>query len=272
MLGASYPADAPQTGDPTAVSSSAATVAGVVTPQGARATAFFEFGPTTAYGSRTAPMDVVGDGPPRRISADLTDLPAGTTIHYRLVTSTDLIQEVGADTALVTADAPPPSPAQDPPPVPPSPPMPPVLGPPPASPPAPLPAATARARLPLRVQIGNGAVRVQIAVDAAADITPHGTLTGKVKGRTLTLRLGTAHAHYAHGGDKTLTIKLSAQAGARSEAGAPRGSPWSPTRRRRAAGPPRAGSPASAADGERGSGAGRHGCRQGLRCRVRAPV
>ena len=139
-------------------------------------------------------MDVVGDGPPRRISADLTDLPAGTTIHYRLVTSTDLIQEVGADTALVTAVRPlhrprktrrrcrPRADASR------------------ARPAAGVtagasPAATARARLPLRVQIGNGAVRVQIAVDAAADITPHGTLTGKVKGRTLTLRLGTAHAH-----------------------------------------------------------------------------
>jgi hypothetical protein len=62
------------------------------------------------------------------------------------------------------------------------------------------------------VQVGNGAVRVQIAVDAAADVTLHGTLTGKVKGRKLTLRLGTARAHYAHGGGKTLTLKLSARA------------------------------------------------------------
>jgi hypothetical protein len=214
LRGASYPADAPQTGDPTAVSSSAATVAGVVTPQGARASAFFQYGPTTAYGSHSAPVGVVTDGSPILISADLTDLPAGTTIHYRLVTSNDLIHEVGNDATLVTAGAPPPSPAQDPPPVPPAPPIPPVKEPPPASPPAPAthPAPAALARLPLRVQVGNGAVRVQIAVDAAADITLHGTLTGKVKGRKLTLRLGTARAHYAHGGGKTLTLKLSARA------------------------------------------------------------
>jgi hypothetical protein len=209
LRGAGYPPAASQTGDPTAVSGSAATVAGVVTPQGARATAFFEYGPTAAYGSHTEPVDVVSDGPPVLISGDLTGLPAGTTIHYRLVTTNDLIRDVGADATFATAAAPPPVPAQDTPPA--SPPAPATDPPDSAKPGAPR-APAARARLPLRAQVGNGAVRVRIVLDAAADITLHATLTGKLKRRKHTLTLGTARAHYAHAGARTLTIKLSARA------------------------------------------------------------
>jgi hypothetical protein len=193
-----------------------------VTPQGARTRAVFEYGTTTAYGSQTAPVDVVSDGPAVLISEDLTDLAAGTTIHYRLVTTNDLIREAGEDATFVTAAAPPPPPAQDPPP---APPMPPVQGAPPQpSPPAPSPSpspspqpvaptvAAALARLPLRVHVGNGVARVRIAVDAAADITVHGTLTGDFNGRKHTLPLGTVRAHYAHRGARTLTIKLNARA------------------------------------------------------------
>jgi len=207
LRGASYPVGAPQTADATAVSDSAATVAGVVTPQGARATAFFEYGPTTAYGSRTPATDVVSDSPPILVSERLTGLPPGTTIHYRVVTGNDLIGGAGGDATFVTAAAPEPSPAPDPPPPPATPPAP--DPPPTAGPPR---AAAPEVRLASRVHVGGHRVRVRIAVDTAADVTLRGTLTGRTRGRRRTLALAIARAHYPHAGRRTLTLKLSARA------------------------------------------------------------
>jgi hypothetical protein len=208
LRGATYPAGAPQTGDATAVSDSAATIAGVVTPQGARATAFFEYGPTTAYGSRTAAVDVAGDGPPIVVSERLTGLPPGTTMHYRLVTANDLVRGAGEDATFVTGAVP----APDPPP----PTAPPAPDPPPASmPPAPDPPPTAAAphvRLASRVHVGKHRVRLAIGVDTAADVTLRGTLTGRARGRRRALALGIAAAHYDHAGRRTLTIELDATA------------------------------------------------------------
>jgi hypothetical protein len=177
-----------------------------VTPQGARATAFFEFGPTTAYGSRTPAVDVVSDSPPILLSERLAGLPPGTTIHYRLVTDNDLIRGAGEDATFVTAAAPAPTPAPDPPPpaTPPAPDPPPTDPPPSGAPPV--------VRLTPRVHVSRRRVRLRIAVDTAADVTLRGTLTGRARGRGRALALGTARAHYPHAGRRTLTIELSARA------------------------------------------------------------
>jgi hypothetical protein len=64
------------------VSSSAATLTGMVDPEGPSAEWYFEYGVTTSYGSTTAPGDVTSTG---KVSAMLEGLRPGTLYHYRLV-------------------------------------------------------------------------------------------------------------------------------------------------------------------------------------------
>jgi hypothetical protein len=203
LRGATYPAGAPATADATDVTDTAATVGGVVTPQGARTQAFFEFGPTTAYGARTAAFDVVSEGGPIAFSERLTGLEPGTTTHYRLVQGNDLIRAAGADASLVTAGGPAPTP--EPPPPSPTPDPPPPAG-------APPPAVAPHVRLASRVHVGRHEVSVRVAADAAADVTLHGTLTGRGAGRRRTLALGSARAHYPAAGSRTLRIRFSGRA------------------------------------------------------------
>ena len=68
----------------------------------------FQFGTTTAYGQ----VDRSADDRARAtrltpFAAQLTGLPAGTTIHYRAVAVSDFGTFVGADQTLTTAPAPP---------------------------------------------------------------------------------------------------------------------------------------------------------------------
>jgi hypothetical protein len=91
------------TGPASAVTTSSGTVAGTVNPGGARVKVHFEFGPTTAYGSST-PDQVLGvASSATAFTAALTALPAGTTIHYRAVASSDFTTIKGADQTLTTA-------------------------------------------------------------------------------------------------------------------------------------------------------------------------
>ena len=67
----------------TAVATNRATLNGHVDPQGAFTTVWFEFGPTTAYGSAT-PQQAIGFAP-MFFSDSLTGLSNGVTYHYRAV-------------------------------------------------------------------------------------------------------------------------------------------------------------------------------------------
>jgi len=68
------------------------------------------------------------------------------------------------------------------------------------------------ARIVPRLSVRGDRVRVRIAVDSAADVTLRATLTGNIRRRRRALALGTARAHFAQSGRRTLTIKLSARA------------------------------------------------------------
>ncbi len=93
------------TGDASGVTDTAARVAG----RAARATAyFFEYGTTSAYGSRTADAAPDPAGAPSDAAADLGGLAPGTTYHYRLVARSADGTATGADRTFRTADAPPP--------------------------------------------------------------------------------------------------------------------------------------------------------------------
>ena len=97
-----YQTDAPQTDAPSGVGVNAATVSGRVNPQGAAVRVAFQFGTTTAYGQSSTPQTFPPANSPISFSAGLTGLPAGTTVHYRAVVSTDFGTVAGADQTLVT--------------------------------------------------------------------------------------------------------------------------------------------------------------------------
>jgi hypothetical protein len=105
-----YQPDTPVTGGASGISSSAATVAGSVNPEGASVNVSFEYGLTTAYGQTTTARPTGVSNAPTPFSEELSGLPAGATIHYRAVAVSDFGKFVGADQTLTTAPSPPPPP------------------------------------------------------------------------------------------------------------------------------------------------------------------
>jgi len=79
---------------------------GTVNPNGLDTTWYFEFGKTTAYGSKT-PVHGAGSGTAPRAESSLQQgLEAGTTYHFRIVASSSAGTVVSPDRTFVT-DAPP---------------------------------------------------------------------------------------------------------------------------------------------------------------------
>jgi hypothetical protein len=69
-------------------------------------TVFFQFGTTTAYGSKTATQPISSATAALAVSAGLTGLSPRTTYHFRLVTSNSAGTATGADGTFTTAPAP----------------------------------------------------------------------------------------------------------------------------------------------------------------------
>jgi hypothetical protein len=105
-----YQPDTPISGASSGVSSSSATVSGAVNPEGAAVKVSFQYGTTTAYGQVAGEQSTGVSNAVTPFSAQLTGLPAGTTIHYRAVAASDFGMFVGADQTLRTASAPGPGP------------------------------------------------------------------------------------------------------------------------------------------------------------------
>ena len=84
------------------IGSTSATLNGSLDPRGAATEVSFEFGTTTAYGTSTTPQTTGADEQTDRFIARVDGLPAGTTIHYRLVAKTDFATVVGADQTFTT--------------------------------------------------------------------------------------------------------------------------------------------------------------------------
>lgn len=90
------------TGGVASVAQTTATLQGRVDPNGARTTAFFQYGPTTLYGAQTA-AQVVGSGSsPVSIAAPIGALAPFTRYHYRLVASNRNGLVRGADRSFRT--------------------------------------------------------------------------------------------------------------------------------------------------------------------------
>jgi hypothetical protein len=110
LFSSAYAPDAPLTGAASAVTTSSATLNATDNPEGASVNATFEFGATTAYGSSTAAQKLGPNNSATPFSAQLTALPAGTTIHYRAIVTSDFGTFAGADQTLTTGSTPPPPP------------------------------------------------------------------------------------------------------------------------------------------------------------------
>ena len=89
------------------VGESAATLTGTVNPQGIPASYWFEYGPTTAYGSQTPAATAGSSALTQNVSAALSGLAPGTTYHYRIVATNASGRAEGADRTFTTAPRPP---------------------------------------------------------------------------------------------------------------------------------------------------------------------
>ena len=79
---------------------------GAVDPHGASTTAFFEYGTSASYGSKTSSQNVGSGTGATNVSATLTGLAPGTTYHVRLVASNASGASNGSDQTFTTTGPP----------------------------------------------------------------------------------------------------------------------------------------------------------------------
>jgi hypothetical protein len=82
---AGHPPAVVNTGPASQVSQHSANLTGVINPNGANTTWFFQWGTTPSYGNNTTGGTVSGKSPATVVSQALAGLQAGTIFHYRLV-------------------------------------------------------------------------------------------------------------------------------------------------------------------------------------------
>jgi hypothetical protein len=100
---AGHPPPAVATGPATQVTSSAATVTGVINPNGENTTYEFQYGPTTSYTFQTIATTLPAGAAPVSVAARLTSLAAGTVLHYRIVAlHGTTVSSVGIDQVFMT--------------------------------------------------------------------------------------------------------------------------------------------------------------------------
>jgi hypothetical protein len=92
----------PATGAASGVGMTAANLSGTVLTE-ARASAFFQFGTTAAYGGATAPQTLGFAASPQAVAAGLTGLAPETTYHFRVVAANAGGTTYGADQTFTTA-------------------------------------------------------------------------------------------------------------------------------------------------------------------------
>jgi hypothetical protein len=177
-----------QTGAASGVTESTATVAGAVSTDGARVLVHFDYGMSTAYGASTsAQLLAPASGVSTPFAAQLTGLPAGTTIHYRAVAQTDFGTVDGQDQTLQTAAASAPAVAS-------------------------IASGTAKVK--------NGVASVLVACQGLSGERCDGNLSLSIRVRkfvghghhrhrvTVTLNLGSAGVHLGTGGDEIVHLRL----------------------------------------------------------------
>jgi hypothetical protein len=108
LAGVATAATAPAalTGPVTAVAGTTATLSGTVNPNGTTTSWYFEYGATTAYGTKT-PVANVGAGTANiGVTANIGSLGVGATYHYRIVATSTAGTTDGSDGIFTTASVP----------------------------------------------------------------------------------------------------------------------------------------------------------------------
>jgi hypothetical protein len=101
-----HPPPSTATGPATQVTANAATVTGVINPNGALTTWEFQYGLTTAYTNQTIATTLPAGSTAVSVASRLTGLAAGTVFHYRIVALHGAIAtSAGADGVLMTHPA-----------------------------------------------------------------------------------------------------------------------------------------------------------------------
>jgi len=94
------------TGEATNITASSATLNGAVNPNKEETTYFFEYGKTTAYGTKTPDVVVSGSNSGNSVEANITGLEPGTLYHFRLVARSAGGTDLGADKTFTTTGQP----------------------------------------------------------------------------------------------------------------------------------------------------------------------
>ncbi len=93
------------TGAPQNIAPTTVTLTGSVDPRGRGTSWQFEYGTTTAYGSKTRSNNAGSKPGSVAVDEQLKDLKPGTTYHYRLVASNKVGKATGADATFATPQA-----------------------------------------------------------------------------------------------------------------------------------------------------------------------
>ena len=83
-----------------AITTTGATLSASVNPQGLATTAYFEWGTSAAYGNVTSTQNLAATGRPVAITAPITGLTPGQTIHFRVVATNGSGTTNGANTTF----------------------------------------------------------------------------------------------------------------------------------------------------------------------------
>ena len=86
------------------ITDTTAILSAAVTPNGAATAVFFEFGTTTNYGTVTAGQAIGTNNSPVNVTANLTNLLAGTTYQYRVRASNSVGPTLGTNSSFRTAE------------------------------------------------------------------------------------------------------------------------------------------------------------------------
>jgi hypothetical protein len=90
------------TNAPGSVTGTSAALSGTVDPAGHSTSWYFEFGPTTAYGTKTASQSVGSSGGAHTVTVPISALAPATTYHVRLVATNSSGTNYGADVSFAT--------------------------------------------------------------------------------------------------------------------------------------------------------------------------
>jgi hypothetical protein len=94
------------TGAATAIGTTTATLNGTVDPNSRDTTFYFEYGTSTAYGTKTTVKSAGSGASPQNEAEAIAKLQVGKTYHFRIVATSDAGTTTGADASFATSSSP----------------------------------------------------------------------------------------------------------------------------------------------------------------------